>query len=59
MGKIEKTEASRRVLITIGADDEAMINEWRRKQADPPNFSEAMRELARIGAKSEAKKKAA
>jgi hypothetical protein len=58
MGKIEKTEASRRVLITIGADDEAMINEWRRKQADPPNFSEAMRELAELGLEADKRKAA-
>jgi hypothetical protein len=35
----------------IGFDDElvVLINEWRRRQDDLPSFSDAVRELIRIG----------
>jgi metal-responsive CopG/Arc/MetJ family transcriptional regulator len=44
-----------RIPVMMSTDDVAAIDEWRRKQADLPSRSEAIRRLVELGLKAKEK----
>jgi hypothetical protein len=53
----DKEKKSERVLLPISPSELKELNDWRRKQADPPGKAEAIRHMMREFLKAEKGKK--